>query len=414
MMDIMDYPASPSSRDLAVFGADVGMVPQNAEPETMDVIIQKYEHQVAAIKYALNQSTIIAITDRYGRITFANDTFCRISQYSMAELLGQNHRIVNSGYHPPAFFKDLWSTIGQGRIWRGEIRNRAKDGHFYWVSTTIVPFRDIHGEIYQYVSIRHDITRQKEAEEKLYQLNKALEQKIQERTQELEAVNQSLHAFSYMVSHDLKAPARKNRAFSKILLEEYAQNLDETGRDYLHRIDANSEQMSQLIDDFLRLAGINYAQLKWEAVYLSLLAEQVVKTLREQDPERVVDVMVKPHLVVKGDISLLRILLEHLIGNAWKFTEPQELARIEFGVHTDQSGTPVFYVQDNGVGLDMAQADRLFQPFQRLHTFSEFPGTGIGLAIVRQIVEKHHGKIWVESAVGKGVIIYFTLPTQDE
>jgi PAS domain S-box-containing protein len=410
MMDTMDYPASTSGKDLAVFGPDSQFASSDGNSETMDLTIQKYEHQVAAIKYALNQSTIIAITDKQGRITFANDAFCRISQFSREELLGQNHRIINSGYHPPAFFKDLWSTIGQGRIWRGEIRNRAKDGHFYWVSTTIVPFRDMNGEVYQYVSIRHDITRQKEAEEQLYQLNQLLENKVRERTQELESVNQSLHAFSYMVSHDLKAPVRKNSAFSKILLKEYAERLDETGQDYLHRIDVNSEHMSQLIDDFLRLAGINYAQLKVGAVNLSEMARQVVEALREQEPERLVDMRIQPDLIVNGDISLLRILLEHLIGNAWKFTTHQKPAVIELGKAVDDPANPVFYVRDNGVGFDMKYADRLFKPFQRLHMFSEFPGTGIGLATSRQIVEKHQGRIWAESAINQGTTVSFSMP----
>lgn len=414
-MDTLNYSVSPTGRDLVIFGSDKDSGADVLAGEGSDFsagnAIQQYEHQVAAIKYALNQSTIIAITDRQGRITFANDAFCQISQYSRDELLGQNHRIINSGYHPAAFFRDLWATIGQGRIWRGEIRNRAKDGHFYWVSTTIVPFRDMKGEIYQYVSIRHDITRQKDAEDQLYQLNKLLELKVQERTSALESVNESLHAFSYMVSHDLKAPVRKNSAFCKILLKEYAEQLDSVGQDYLKRIDTNSEQMLRLVDDFLRLAGINYAHLKSEVVNLSELAQQLATQFHAQEPSRQVDVKIQPDLTVTGDASLLKILLEQLLGNAWKFTGHQETALVEFGVRqSTEDPDPVFFVRDNGVGFDMAQMDRLFKPFQRLHRTDEFTGTGIGLAIAFHIVEKHYGKIWAESLPEKGTTMLFTLP----
>lgn len=404
-----------SSRDYPDFPLDnIGIV-ENSEkmPKNSlcaENLVPDYMKDMEAIQYALNQSTMIGITDNQGSITFANDAFCRASGYSREELLGQDYRIINSGYHSPSFFRDLWSNIEQGRIWRGEIRNRAKDGHIYWENATIVPFRDQNGDVYRYVTTRHDITRRKEAEEQLNQMNQVLENRVWERTAELENLNRSLQAFSCMVSHDLKAPARKNSAFTKILLEEYQEQLDEAGQDYLRRIDMNSQRMSQLIDDFIRLSGIHYARLKRERVNLTDLAGRIIETLREQEPHRSVDVRIQPDLVIDGDESLLRILLENLLENAWKFTAYREKAVIELGMEQKEFKRVIFYVRDNGVGFDMSRANGLFQPFQRFHGSSEFPGTGIGLATVYQIIERHQGMVWIQSKVDQGATVYFLLP----
>jgi light-regulated signal transduction histidine kinase (bacteriophytochrome) len=237
---------------------------------------------------------------------------------------------------------------------------------------------------------------------------KEVERQLQRRTIELEAINRELEAFSYSVSHDLRAPLRAIDGFSRILLDEYADRLDETGRDRLARVRRAAQNMGTLIDDLLKLSRVTRTELKHEQLDLSALANEVAEELRKQYPERNVHFTVSPGLVARGDKGLLRIMLDNLLGNAWKFTGGRAEARIEVGMAT-QAGRPAYVVSDNGAGFDMAYADKLFGVFQRLHDTSEFPGTGIGLATAQRIIHKHGGRIWAESEVGKGTRFYFTL-----
>jgi light-regulated signal transduction histidine kinase (bacteriophytochrome) len=229
---------------------------------------------------------------------------------------------------------------------------------------------------------------------------------------ELEATNRELEAFSYSVSHDLRAPLRSIDGFSQILLEDYADELDEDGKNYLSRVRAASQRMGRLIDDLLGLSRVTRGAMSRERVNLSALAEEVAKGLREARPERAVEFSAQPRLEVWGDLKLLRVALENLIGNAWKFTEKEPEARIEFGMDEELSRrgrVPVYYVRDNGAGFEMAYADKLFGAFQRLHGSDEFEGTGIGLATVQRIVHRHGGRIWAEGEVDRGATFYFTL-----
>jgi signal transduction histidine kinase len=225
---------------------------------------------------------------------------------------------------------------------------------------------------------------------------------------ELEAANKELEAFSYSVSHDLRTPLRSLEGFSSALLEGYNDKLDEKGQHYLERLRAASVLMGQLIDDILKLSRITRAEFRKETVDISQLAETVVTELRSVDPERQVEVMIKPNLVTRGDPRLLLIALQNLIGNAWKFTSKVPSAKIEIG-DTNHEGTPAYFIRDNGAGFDMTYADKLFQPFQRLHKATDYPGTGIGLATVQRIIRRHGGKIWAESTEGRGTTFYFTL-----
>ena len=225
---------------------------------------------------------------------------------------------------------------------------------------------------------------------------------------DLEQKNRELETFSYTVSHDLRAPLRRIESFGKALEETQVERLDEEGRRYLARIRACSQEMAQLIDDVLYLSRVARAELRRQEVDLTGLAQAIVERLREGDPGRPVDVRIRPGLVAEGDGQLLRIALENLLSNAWKFTARQPQPRIELGV-THLPGEPAFFVRDNGAGFDMSYADRLFTPFQRLHLSSEFPGTGIGLATVQRIVYRHGGRIWAEGGVGQGATFHFTL-----
>jgi len=240
-----------------------------------------------------------------------------------------------------------------------------------------------------------------------------LEERVAERTAALAAVNKELEAFAYSVSHDLRAPLRGMDGFSQALLEDYASQLDATGQDYLRRVRAGSQRMGYLIDDLLKLSRLTRTEMQWERVDLSALAHEIAADLRRTQPERQVEFVIADGVVASGDARLLRVVLENLLGNAWKFTSKQALARIEFG-HAEGEGESVYFVRDNGAGFDMAYAGRLFGAFQRLHSTTEFEGTGIGLATVQRIIHRHGGRAWAEGAVDQGATFYFALAAEGE
>lgn len=225
---------------------------------------------------------------------------------------------------------------------------------------------------------------------------------------ELLAANKELEAFSYSVSHDLRAPLRGIDGFSLALLEDYADKLDARGKDYLYRVRAGSQRMGVLIDDLLNLARVTRTEIRVESTDLSALARLIVSDLQKAQPERRVELGIEKGVEALVDAHLMRIVLENLLGNAWKFTSKRESPCIEFG-RARRDGRIVYYVRDNGAGFDPAYAGRLFGAFQRLHDKSDFPGTGVGLATVQRIIHRHGGKIWAESAVGRGATFYFTL-----
>jgi len=225
---------------------------------------------------------------------------------------------------------------------------------------------------------------------------------------ELAAANKELEAFSYSVSHDLRAPLRSIDGFSQALLEDYHDKLDEEGIDYLRRVRNETQRMGQLIDDFLQLSRLTRVELNFEKVDLSSMAHDILIQHQRDNPSRKVKNIVEDNLSVKGDEKLLKIMFENMLGNAWKFTSKKSKATIEFG-QVKNKDEKVFFIRDNGAGFDNNYADKLFIPFQRLHSDEEFDGTGIGLGIVQRIINRHGGRIWVESEVGKGATFYFTL-----
>jgi signal transduction histidine kinase len=244
----------------------------------------------------------------------------------------------------------------------------------------------------------------KQAEAQIRALNSALAQ----RAAALEAANQELEAFSYSVSHDLRAPLRSIDGFSLALVEDYGAQLDVEAQGYLARVRASAQRMAALIDALLNLSRVARSALHCESVALSSLAEDIARELQQSEPQRAVAFVIQPRLAARGDARLLRVVLENLVGNAWKFTVRQPQPVIEFGARGEPDG-PVFYVRDNGAGFDMAYAQRLFGAFQRLHGQHEYPGTGIGLATVQRIIHRHNGRVWAESQVGAGATFYFTL-----
>jgi PAS domain S-box-containing protein len=237
---------------------------------------------------------------------------------------------------------------------------------------------------------------------------KKAEELLQRNSRELEATNKELEAFSYSISHDLRAPLRTLDGFSEAVLQDYGDRLDENGRDYLYRIRKASQKMSQLIEDILKLSRITVSDTNRDEVNLSDLVESIADDIKDNRPERQVDFVIQPGITTQGDIKLLEVALRNLMENSWKFTNKSPRARIEFGVNS-QNGKQVYFLADNGVGFDMKYAERLFQPFRRLHSDKEFPGTGIGLATVQRVIHRHGGRIWADSKVGGGATFYFTL-----
>ncbi len=487
--------------------------------------------EVEDLKAALDEHAIVAITDPQGVIRYVNEKFCAISQYSRDELLGQDHRMINSGHHPKEFIRQLWATIGRGQVWHGEIKNKAKDGSFYWVDTTIVPFLTEQGKPRQYVAIRTDITEQKRAgesvarlaaivessddgivgkdlqgivtswnggaerifgytaaemigqsitrlippdrrdeeerilaqirrgesvrhfetlrvrkdgglievsvtvsaikdatgriigaskvarditaarwaAEEIRQLNATLEQRVAERTTELEAANKELEAFSYSVSHDLRAPLRAIDGFSDAVLEDFGAQLPAEGRRQLQTIRDGAQRMGALIDDLLAFSRLGRQALAKRTVDTGRLVREALADLGSPWPDRQVEVRVEELPESYGDPVLLRQVWVNLLANALKYTRKREFARIDIGSLGERDQL-VFFVGDNGTGFDMRYAGKLFGVFQRLHRAEDYEGTGVGLAIVQRVVHRHGGRVWAEAAVDQGATFFFSLP----
>lgn len=258
------------------------------------------------------------------------------------------------------------------------------------------------------LTLEQEIFKLEQAEDEIYRLNSALERRVIERTAQLEAVNRELEAFSYSVSHDLRTPLRSIDGFSQALLEDYGKQLDEVGHDYLNRVRRAAQRMGLLIDDLLRLARITRTDMNQLQVDLGAMAHEVIGDLHKYKGYSVAPFRVQEGLVGYGDPGLLRIVLENILDNAWKYSSKIEHPLVEFG-SVVEDGRTVYFVSDNGIGFDMVFVGKLFGAFQRLHRADEFPGTGVGLATVKRIIHRHGGEVWAEGASGKGAIFKFTL-----
>jgi len=364
--------------------------------------------EIGDLKAALDEHAIVAITDPQGKITYVNDKFCAISKYSRGELLGQDHRLINSGYHPKEFIRDLWTTIARGKVWKGEIKNRAKDGAFYWVDTTIVPFLNGSGKPRQYVAIRADITERKRAEAEIVQLNGELEQRVARRTAELKLANQELEAFSYSISHDLRAPLRAMGGFARVLEKEFSGQLSPDARHAIERIRGNATKMGQLIDGLLDFSSLNWLPVTKKKAAPADIARAVLEELRPETADRRVEIGIAELPECDADVTLLRQVFANLLANALKYTRHRNPAVIRIGWRRENRQC-VYFVEDNGAGFSMQHADKLFRVFQRLHGTEQFEGTGVGLAIVQRIIQRHGGRIWAEAEVDRGATFYFTL-----
>lgn len=288
-----------------------------------------------------------------------------------------------------------------------EYRAIAANGRIVWLRNSFVVVAE-EGRSVKLRGVMTDISRRKGAEEELSRLNGELEQRVAQRTSELEAVNRELEAFSYSVSHDLRAPLRHMAGLGKILLEDYHDQFDAMGQLHLIRLCSAAKRMGQLIDDLLKLAMVGKGEISRETTDLSSLARDIAHDLVQSQPERAVAFTISEGVRAQGDPRLLRVVMENLLANAWKYTGMCSDAVIEFGV-VEKGGRPVYFVRDNGVGFDNRHAEEIFKPFTRLHGEREFEGTGIGLATVQRVIARHGGVVWADGGLGGGAVFYFML-----
>ena len=352
----------------------------------------------------------LVIVNGEGKIVSSNVQAGRLFGYtdrelqgvSMALLVPERVRQTQRQYYA-GFFLQRNGRVPESSL---ELCGLHKDGREFPIEISTKPLLAEKGVLV--TSAIRDITDRKQVEKQISKLNKEL----QERAVELEAANRELEAFSYSVSHDLRSPLQNIDSFSQILAEEYAHRLDAEGRDYVQRLRASCQHMEEIIDALLALSNMSRHELALEQVDLSRLAKSVATELKQKEPEREVNWVIAEGLKAEGDARLLRVVLENLLGNAWKFTAKRPRARIEFGALPQCNGARAYFVRDDGAGFDMARAGHLFAPFKRLHDQNQFRGTGIGLATVQRVIQRHRGKIWAEGAVNQGATFCFTLTEQ--
>jgi len=347
------------------------------------------------------------------RVVFVNDAFERLSGYSRTDAMGQSVMRLWGSTRQQAELQRIRAAMDRRQPVRTEISVRTKGGAALWLELDIAPIAGESGKFTHWVAVGRDVSERRQQQQEILSLNSELEQRVLLRTSQLAEVNRELESFAYSVSHDLRSPLNTVDGFSQLLLKSDAANVSDKGKHYLDRIRAGVKQMGDLIEGLLTLAHLSREEIRSERVDLSALARSIELVQREREPQRQVSFHIDDGLYAHGDPRLLAAVLQNLLGNAWKFSARQPVARISFGRQTGGGGEGVFFVRDNGAGFDMAFAHKLFGTFERLHSPGDFPGTGIGLATVKRVIERHGGRVWAEGKTGEGASFYFAFGPAD-
>lgn len=356
-----------------------------------------------------NAPLMVAYYDSRMRCRFANRRYADFFGFPDRSIIGKSLEEV-IGAEAYRFAHHYWTRAFAGEQIVFERPQTGKDGKTQYIEVRVVPHHAESGEIMGCYAILTDITERKRNETALQQAHDHLEEKVRQRTEELAMLNRELEAYSYSVSHDLRAPLRAIDGFSHLLAEQLHGRLDAEAENYIGKIRSSVDRMFRLIEDLMELGRVSRKEMAAKEVDLSLMAREIIEDLSTQDDSRRVECFIEDGISVVGDRQLLRLLLQNLLENAWKYTSKNATARIEFGASLNANGKRILRVRDNGAGFDMAYADKLFQPFQRLHNPRDFEGTGIGLATVARIVQRHGGEIQAEGEVGKGATFWFSIP----
>lgn len=393
----------------------LGVIQDITERKTAEHALRDSEQQLRAMFDSTQEGLYRATI--HGDLQMANPAAARLFGYHTTEQMLAETDHLTDLYADPADQVDLVDDVAAGRPRIGvQTRMRRRDGSTFHALVDAISVRNANGDIIAIQGMAYDISRRVQAEAEADQkraelaaLADSLEQQVAARTAELSAANRQLEAFTYCVSHDLRAPLRALHGFTELLLNECDDITTDRARHYLDRMLAAGARMTQLIEDLLHLSRLTRAEVNRQDVDLTRIAGETIDDLRGRDPDRHVDVHIAEDLRADADPALLRSVLENLLSNAWKFTRRRDDARIEFGRTETDEHQQCFFLRDNGVGFDMSYADQLFQPFRRLHPQEDFPGTGVGLASVEHVIQRHGGVIWAQAAPDTGATFYFTL-----
>jgi PAS domain S-box-containing protein len=347
-------------------------------------------------------------------IVFVNNAFARHTGNSCEEAIGNSLSFLWGAHSYSAEIAQIRAAVRALQPVRTEMRSYTRDGRERWVEIDITPIANAAGKFTHWVAVERDVTERKQQQQEILRLNGDLEERVLLRTAQLAEANKELESFAYSVSHDLRSPLNTIHGFSKLLAKLDAENISDKGKHYLDRIGVGVTQMGELIEGLLTLAHLSREEIKSEKVDLTTIARQIERDHRERDPQRDVQVHIQEGLYAYGDPRLLLATLQNLMANAWKFSSKKPQAHIEVGCRPGADGQTVYFVKDNGAGFDMAFAHKLFGTFERLHSPGDFVGTGIGLATVKRVIERHGGRVWADSRLGEGATFYFTLSQPGE